>query len=331
MDIAVIGTDALGLAVTATLKGKGVSVDLVGPEGGMDVVYDLVLFGRNQKISMPVQSKLSKHYECVIFAGQTQDISRAFQQNCDYLEEMNVLTLQNGVQAENLLSAHIEKDHLLAGMILADVYHFDETQIEVCGAKDWLIGKPYAPIDPFVHKLRKLFDGDFTVSAVDEIIPRKWLKLLYDMYQVFPALIGLSIQETYQLKQIKLALLLLIKECMQIVSAARIVLQEYSGREVGLLKQIVDVSLKGLQEGVPFISEITDPHKGCGVILENIQLGKVTEIDFFCGEFVALARNMRMPASLNERILELVHAVESSGAFFSPEEVVQRLQIESFL
>ena len=46
-----------------------------------------------------------------------------------------------------------------------------------------------------------------------------------------------------------------------------------------------------------------------------------SEIDFINGEVVQLAHHLKLPATLNSKIVDMVHEVERTGKFFSVEEV----------
>jgi 2-dehydropantoate 2-reductase len=58
-----------------------------------------------------------------------------------------------------------------------------------------------------------------------------------------------------------------------------------------------------------------------GSILQSIQRGKESEIDFINGEVVHLAKQMRQEAPLNELVVDLVHQVEKSKKFFTVEDI----------
>ena len=115
MKIAVIGAGAIGCVVAAYLKKAGEDVLLVGRAEQADAINanGLRLKGVRgaETIKVPVATRLDKPYDLVIFAVKTQDIEEAFAHNSEFLEQgALVLTTQNGVQADNILSAHFEPD-----------------------------------------------------------------------------------------------------------------------------------------------------------------------------------------------------------------------------
>ena len=114
MKIAVIGAGAIGGVVAAYLKKAGEDVTLIARQSQVDVLNakGLTISGVRGKetFQIPALTALDKPYDLAIFAVKTQDIEEAFAHNSEYLETTPVvLTTQNGVQADNLLSSHFEK------------------------------------------------------------------------------------------------------------------------------------------------------------------------------------------------------------------------------
>jgi 2-dehydropantoate 2-reductase len=64
-----------------------------------------------------------------------------------------------------------------------------------------------------------------------------------------------------------------------------------------------------------------------GSILQSILRGKKSEIDFINGEVVRIAGRGRAP--LNSRVVDMVHEVERTGRFFSPDAVKKVFELHS--
>ena len=61
-----------------------------------------------------------------------------------------------------------------------------------------------------------------------------------------------------------------------------------------------------------------------GSILQSIMRGEPSEIDFINGEVVQLANHLKIPATLNSKVVDMVHEVERTGKFFSVEEMLKK-------
>ena len=53
-----------------------------------------------------------------------------------------------------------------------------------------------------------------------------------------------------------------------------------------------------------------------GSILQSIMRGRRSEIDYINGEFVRLAKNNNLHASLNGALVDMVHEVEENNRFY---------------
>ena len=96
---------------------------LIGRSDQVDVINEkgLTIKGvrGNETIKVPALTRLDKPYDLVIFAVKTQDIEEAFAHNSEFLEPGGlILTTQNGVQADNILSGHFERDRQLSSIVM---------------------------------------------------------------------------------------------------------------------------------------------------------------------------------------------------------------------
>jgi 2-dehydropantoate 2-reductase len=61
-----------------------------------------------------------------------------------------------------------------------------------------------------------------------------------------------------------------------------------------------------------------------GSTLQSIRRGQRTEIDYLNGSVVRAAERIGREAPVNAMLVNLVHEVEASGTFLTPEEVIAR-------
>ncbi len=149
----------------------------------------------------------------------------------------------------------------------------------------------------------------------------KWVKLFVNFNNCIPALVGKSMQETFaDFDFCKLSIKLLV-EGLDIVKKADIPLESLPEFPVDRLHGLVSMPLPQaagiINQTLIHLSEVPL----YGSILQSILRKRPSEIDFINGEVCCLAKQMRMKASLNEKILDMVHQVESTGEFFTFEDV----------
>lgn len=332
MKIAVIGAGAIGSMIAAYLSKAGKDVVLVGRGDQVQAIRSQGLtirgIGKDETVQINASTKLDQEYELVIFATKTQDLEEAYYQNADYLETCYVLTTQNGVQGDNLLSSHFEKQKQLGSIVMFGATYTTPGEIVYNFPGDWIIGKPFSPNDPKFHQIiSELTVPQLPVLVSDNITGMKYLKLFVNFNNCIPALIGRSMQETFADLDLCRLSVRLLKEGLDIITKANIELVSLPGfpkeRIFGLTQMPEDKAANLLQQTLTKLS--LEPLYGS--ILQSIMRSKPSEIDFINGEVVALAKGMRQEACLNELMVDLVHSVEQTQKYFTKEEIKEKFRL----
>ena len=331
MKIAVIGAGAIGGVVAAYLKKAGEDVILIGRSDQVDAinVKGLAIKGVRGReiIKVPALTRLEGPYDLVIFAVKTQDIEEAFAHNSAFLEQGGfVLTVQNGVQADNILSGHLEGDRQFSSIVMFGATYTSPGEITFNFEGDWIIGRPFMPLDPATHAIAQVLGKAFKTVTSTDIMGQKYLKLFVNLNNCIPALIGKSMQETFSDIDLCRLSIMLLKEGIDIVTKANIELVSMPGfpkeRIDGLVKMPIEQAAGIINKTLTTLSK--EPLYGS--VLQSIMRGRPSEIDFINGEIVFLADHFKLPAPLNSKIVDMVHEVERTGKFFSVEEVKKILQ-----
>jgi len=325
MKIAVIGAGAIGGCVAGYLKKAGEDVCLIGRQDQVDAVNQkgLTIKGvrGTETIHVPALVKMGRPCDLVIFAVKSQDLEEAYAANCEYLDTGLVLTTQNGVQADNLLSSHFERDRQLSSIVMFGATYVKPGEITLNFDGDWIIGRPFTPIDPTTHGIAEVLKAAFKVQVSTNIMGMKYLKLFVNFNNCIPALIGKSMQETFADMDLCRLSILLLREGIGIIQEAKIELvsmpdfpkEKIFGLASMPLEQaagIIHKTLTGLSKEPLY-----------GSILQSILRGKTSEIEFINGEVVHLANHLKLSVLLNSRMVDMVHEVESTGRYFSVEKV----------
>ncbi len=326
MQIAVIGAGAIGGVVAAYLKKAGEDVVLIARPEQADVInaQGLNIKGvrGNETIKIQALTRLDKVYDLVIFTVKTQDIEEAFLHNNEFLEPGGlILTTQNGVQADNILSGHFERDRQLSSIVMFGSTYTRPGEIVFNFEGDWIIGRPLMSLDPTAHKVAEVLGKAFKVVPSTNIMGQKYLKLFVNFNNCIPALIGKSMQETFADMDLCRLSIMLLKEGVDIIGQANIELVSLPDfpkeRILGLTQMPIEQAAGIINKTLTNLSK--EPLYGS--ILQSIMRGRVSEIDFINGEVAHLANNFKMPPTLNSKIVDMVHEVERTGKFFKPEEV----------
>ncbi|HBG62416.1 MAG: hypothetical protein A2Y03_03745 [Omnitrophica WOR_2 bacterium GWF2_38_59] len=332
MDIAIIGGGAIGSLVAGCLVEQGREVVLISRKEHADAINEKGLsvngFGGEKNIRIRSLAKLDKEYGLVIFATKTQDLEHAYQENNEHLENCYVLTTQNGVQADSILGVHFEKEKMLSSIVMFGATYAKPGHIAFNFSGDWIIGRPYVPLDEKAHEIAALLNTDIPVIVSNNIVGMKWVKLFVNFNNCICALIGKSMQETFaDINLCKLSILLL-REGIAIVKKAKIALVSLPtfpvDRIMGLVSMPFDQASGIINKTLTKLS--VEPLYGS--ILQSIMRDKTSEIDFINGEVVHLAKQMRDKAPLNEKIVDLVHEVERTKKYFAVDELTKVFELD---
>ncbi|VAW12003.1 hypothetical protein MNBD_BACTEROID05-215 [hydrothermal vent metagenome] len=331
MNIAIIGAGAIGSVVAANLTKAEVDVVLIGREEQVSVInkngLTLKKSSGDENITVRALTKLDKEYDLVIFCTKTQDLEEAYQHNCEFLEECFVLSSQNGVQADTILSSHFYRDKMLSSIVMFGSTFIKPGEVTVNFEGQWIVGKPFFPIDPFVHEVIAILSKGFDVVASENITGMKYLKLFVNFNNCIPALIGKSMQETFADLDLCRLSNLLLREGIDVVKKANIEMVSLPNfpleRIEGLVNMPIDQASGILQKTLTQLSD--EPLYGS--ILQSIMRGKPSEIDFINGEVNVLAHQMRFKTPLNLKIVEMVHEVERTKKYFDVEDVKKKFDL----
>jgi len=328
MKIAVIGAGAIGSVVAGYLHKAGEDVVLVGRSEQVKVINQQGLRVKGVRgeevIKVPALSRLNKKYDLVIFTVKTQDMEEAYQDNFEYLDDTWILTTQNGVQADNMISSHLDKEKVISSIVMFGATYTKPGEVTFNFEGDWIIGKSFVVNDSFVHTLAGILKKAFPAVVTQDIVGMKWLKLFVNFNNCLPALIGKSMQETFADMDFCRLSVLLLKEGFAIIQKGGVELTSLPQFPVERIAGLVGMPL---EQAAGIINKtLTNLSKEplYGSILQSIMRKKTSEIDFINGEVVLMAENIQMKAPLNRKVVDLVHQVENNGRFFDVEEIKQQ-------
>jgi 2-dehydropantoate 2-reductase len=195
----------------------------------------------------------------------------------------------------------------------------------------WLIGRPSGSNDGPVTEVADFLKVAFNVEAVDNINGMKWTKIFVNMSNALPAIVGKSMQETYaDLRMCSMALRLL-KEGFDAAEKLGITLLSMPDFDVDKLKGLARMPP---EQAAPIYSGIMttlSKEPLYGSILQSLQRGRLTEIDFINGELANQAKLHDVEAKLNTRVTQLVHQVEKTKTFLTFDQVLEEMEKSAHL
>jgi len=331
MKVAVIGLGAIGGLVAGYLKAKGAEVVPVGRlEQKKEVErHGLEIEGVRGRslVYLDVKTRLEEKVDLAVLTVKTQDIRDAVDKSRDFLVNGPlVLSTQNGVRADKLLSMMLGAEKLMASIVMFGATYIPYHRVVHNFEGKWLVGRPFGPNDDAVAQVVDILKVAFEAVPVENIGGMKWTKVFVNASNCIPAVLGKSMQETYSDLTMCTWALKILKEGFDVVDQLKIELLDMPDFEVKKLKGLCALPL---EQATPIYSGIMtrlSEQPLYGSILQSIQRGRPSEIDFINGELANQAKTHNIDARLNTRVTELVHKVEETKRFMAPEEFSQDME-----
>lgn len=333
MKIAIIGAGAIGGLVAGYLADKDEEVVLVAhPEQFTAISQSgLNIEGIRGRLSvrLPVKRQLDEKIDLTILATKIEDLEKAISENFTYLKETRILTVQNGVRAEELVAKRLGKDNLFTSIVMFGATYLAPGKIVHNFEGDWILGRIDNRTKVGLAEIRKVTAKIFSSPLSDEIMGMKWLKLFINANNCLPAILGKSMQETFKNISICKISLGIWQEGWRLVNKAQIKLSSLPAFPLERISGLISLPPDKAAQIFSSIMTNLSQEPLYGSILQSIRRGRPSEIDYINGEFVNLAHSISQSASLNERLVQMVHSIERNRQFFREEELIS--QTKEFL
>ena len=332
MKIAVIGSGAIGALVAGYLKLGGEDVLLAGRGESIAAIRakGLNISGvrGNFNINIPVEERITSPADVVILATKTQDIQEALEGNLKLLKGSVILTTQNGVRAEKIVSGYLPEENIISSIVMFGSTYLNAGEVVHNFEGSWILGNPSGiRQDSKILSVSALLDKAFPTVLSEDILGMKYLKIFVNANNCIPAIMGVSMQEAFLDPEISRISISIWKEGFDIISKAGIKLSSLPGFPLENLTKLIFMPS---QEAAKVFSGIMtrlsrDPLFGS--ILQSIKRNRPSEIDYINGEFVSIAKDHGLSSALNSKLVGMVHEVEETKKFFSKAELLNNVKI----
>jgi len=328
MQIAVIGAGAIGNLVAGYLKLKGQDVFLVGRNDSVGTIREkgLQISGvrNNFNIKINTFERLGQNSDLVILATKTQDVEATLKQNLRFFENATILTTQNGVRADSIVSQYIPKENIISSIVMFGATYLEPGKVVHNFEGSWIIGRIFGKNNGQIAKVSEVLNKIFPTLVAENIQGMKYLKIFINANNCLPAILGVSMQEAFSDIDISRISIALWKEGFKITSHSGITLVSLPDFCVERLTKLI---LMPISEAATIFSGIMtglSKEPLYGSILQSIKRGRTSEIDYINGEFVRLAKDNHLSVPLNKKLVKMVHEVEETKRFFSKEELLYK-------
>ncbi|WP_039849629.1 ketopantoate reductase family protein [Grimontia indica] len=210
-------------------------------------------------------------------------------------ENTMVMSLQNGLGQESLLSEVVGREHVIAGKTYVGGMMLTPGKVKAGVAdKETIIGEIDGQLTPRIKEVERIFnDAGLKTVATDNIMGAMWDKLLINVAAgALSAITGLNFGNLYDIPSIKQTGVEAVAEAMRVASALGVTLSLADPEEAWVKASA----------GLPFDFKPS--------VLQSIENGMTTEIDFINGFVVSQGKAVGIPTPVNATLVACLKGVE---------------------
>ncbi|PRY69648.1 ketopantoate reductase [Glaciihabitans tibetensis] len=330
MRVGVIGAGAVGGALAALLDRAGHSVDVTarGPQLAAIRTGGIRLGGAwgEHTARVTADERLERAPEIAILATKAQDAADAIEANRAMLEHIPLLVVQNGLDGVTTASALLPNNDVVGGLAMFASSYLSPGEITITAAAPLYLGGGSAEHEVPALFLAELLRGVLPVTVLPNFVGAQWTKLVVNQINSLPAITGLSAQQVAADASLLRILTESMRETVMVGVRRSVRFEELQGLSDLRLRLFARVPV-ALARALParIVSRMgATPNPGS--TLQSIRRGQATEIDYLAGAVVRAGVLVAVPTPVCAAMVHLVHEVERTGVFFSPDEVVRRVR-----
>jgi 2-dehydropantoate 2-reductase len=327
MRIGIIGAGAVGGAIAALLARAGNDVEVTARGAHLHAIRSsgLSLTGAWGEGSSRVRAgaTLTRVNELVVVATKAHDAEAALRDNIKYLRNVPVVIFQNGLDSLETAIRASPRSDVIGGLATFASSFLSPGKIHVTAAGPSYLGVSGdndVPARYAAHILNEVMP----TFAVPNFRGAQWTKLIINQVNALPAITGRSVQSVVRDSGLRRVMTASMRETVRVALADGIHCETLQGLSHRRLRLFARLPL-WLGELLPrLMAKRMGRTPNPGSTLQSIRRGQLSEVDALNGAVVRSAAAHNCSAKVNALMVELVHLVESSGTFFTPDDVVAR-------
>lgn len=319
MRVAIYGAGSLGTILGAYITKGGEKIELINRNKahvealqtkGAQVVGTVQF---TQPVVAYTPAEMSGKYDIVFLMTKQQHNAEVVEMLKGYLADDGVLvTFQNGlpeVQIAEILGA----ERVLGCTVAWGATMQGPGVCELTSAPDALsfsLGAISPSRNKHFETVKGLLEKMGTVDVEDNFIGTRWSKLLINAsFSGMSAVLGCTFGEAAAPRASRRIVQALIKECIDVCAAGGIRIEPVQGKDI---VKLLDYK-SGLKKAISFFIipiAIRKHAKLKASMLQDIEKGKLTEVDAINGAVSAYGRKVGCPTPMNDKVVEIIHAIE---------------------
>lgn len=319
MRIAIYGAGSLGTILGAYISRAGVSIDLINRNKthiealntqGAQVVGTVQF---TQPVVAYTPEEMSGQYDIIFLMTKQQHNTEVVTMLKDFLAPDGVLvTFQNGLPEVQIASI-LGEQRVLGCTVAWGATMQSAGVCELTSEPDALsfsLGAISANRSKHFAKVKELLELMGTVDIEDNFLGTRWSKLLINAsFSGMSAVLGCTFGEAAKPRASRRIVQALIKECIDVCQAGGIHIEPVQGKDIVALLNYKNSIKKAFSYFIIPIA-IRKHAKLKASMLQDIEKGKLTEVDAINGAVSDYGRKVGCPTPMNNRVVDIIHRIE---------------------
>ena len=319
MRIAIYGAGSLGTILGAYINRAGIQIDLINRNkshvealnaNGAKVTGTVDFI---QKVVAYTPDCMSGTYDIIFLMTKQQNNKKVVQMLNKYLASDGVLvTFQNGLP-EMQIADILGEERVLGCTVAWGATLQSPGVCELTSEPDALsfsLGSISTKRSGHFDKVKELLEHMGTVEVEENFIGTRWSKLLINAaFSGMSAVLGCTFGEAAGPRESRRIVQALIKECIDVCATGGIVIEPVQGKDIVKLLDYKGAIKKALSFFIIPIA-IRKHSKLKASMLQDLEKGKLTEVDAINGSVSDYGRKIGCPTPMNDKVVDIVHRIE---------------------
>ena len=319
MRVAIYGAGSLGTILGAFIARSGEKIELIN----RNKAHVEALQSRGARVvgtvefTQPVEAytpaEMEGEYDIIFLMTKQQHNREVVGQLKEYLAPDGVLvTFQNGLP-EVQIAEILGPERVLGCTVAWGATLLEPGLCELTSAPDALtfsLGAIAAPRSRYFGQVKALLERMGSVEVEENFLGTRWSKLLINAaFSGMSAVLGCTFGEAAAPKASRRVVQALIKECIDVCRVGGIRIEPVQGKDIVKLLDYSNPLKKALSLFIIPIA-IRKHAKLKASMLQDLERGKLTEVDAINGAVSAYGRKVGSPTPMNDRVVEIIHRIE---------------------
>ena len=319
MRIAIYGAGSLGTILGAFISKAGVPIELINRNKahvealkakGAQVVGTINF---HQPVLAYTPDEMKGTYDILFLMTKQQHNAEVVQMLKGFLAPDGVLvTFQNGLP-EMQIAEVLGEERVLGCTVAWGATMQSPGVCELTSEPDALsfsLGAISTQRSKHFAKVKELLETMGTVEVEENFLGTRWSKLLINAaFSGMSAVLGCTFGEAAGPKESRRIVQALIKECIDVCQVGGIRIEPVQGKDIVKLLNYTNALKRAFSFFIIPIA-IRKHAKLKASMLQDLEKGKLTEVDAINGAVSGYGRKVGFPTPMNDKVVEIIHRIE---------------------